>query len=134
MNVIETKLPGVVEPSSSYVMETTPFLYQGQQYLLEGYRNDNIGSNYEISINDTVQLISTLMGAYIEIETDQVRIRPEKSEVERLWADNTKAKRLLNWEPLYGGKDGLKRGLRETITWFSDRENLKAYKADSYNI
>lgn len=94
----------------------------------------NVGSNYEISVGDTVQLISELMGSTIEIETDQVRIRPDKSEVERLWADNAKAKQLLKWEPLYIGKEGLKRGLAETIAWFSDPLNLKAYKAHLYNI
>jgi NAD dependent epimerase/dehydratase len=94
----------------------------------------NIGSNYEISIGETVQLISELMGSSIEIEADQVRIRPEKSEVDRLWADDSKAKRLLNWEPIYHDKDGLRRGLTETIKWFSDPANLKFYKADNYNI
>ena len=67
----------------------------------------NIGSNYEISIGDTVRLISELMGRPVEIETDIARIRPEKSEVERLWADNTKAKKLLNWFPEYGGIRGI---------------------------
>jgi dTDP-glucose 4,6-dehydratase len=94
----------------------------------------NIGSNYEISIGETVQLISELMGASIEIETDQVRIRPEKSEVERLWADNSKAKRLLGWEPKYAGRTGLRRGLSKTIAWFTDHSNLVAYKANLYNI
>jgi NAD dependent epimerase/dehydratase len=94
----------------------------------------NIGSNYEISIGDTVQLISDLMGSSVEIETDEVRLRPDKSEVERLWADNAKAKKLLRWEPKYAGKDGFRRGLSETITWFTNPENLKAYKAHLYNI
>jgi NAD dependent epimerase/dehydratase len=94
----------------------------------------NLGSNYEISIGDAVTLISELMHANIEIETEQVRVRPEKSEVERLWADNTKAKKLLGWEPKYAGMDGLKRGLVETISWFTDPQNLKAYKPFLYNI
>jgi len=94
----------------------------------------NIGSNYEISIGDTVQLIAEVMGVEIEIETDEQRLRPEKSEVERLWAANAKAKRLLGWEPAYGGRDGFKRGLKETIEWFTCRDNLKKYKADVYNI
>lgn len=94
----------------------------------------NIGSNYEISIGDTVQLIAEVMGVEIEIETDQMRIRPEKSEVERLWADNTKAKKLLGWEPVFGGRDGFKRGVEETAAWFCNPENLKQYKADLYNI
>ena len=94
----------------------------------------NIGSNYEISIGDTVRLIAEVMGAEIEIETDEQRLRPEKSEVERLWAANEKAKKLTGWEPMYGRCDGFKRGLQETIEWFMDKDNLKKYKADVYNI
>lgn len=94
----------------------------------------NIGSNYEISIGDTVKVIAEVMGVDIDIQTDEHRLRPEKSEVERLWADNAKAKTLLGWEPAYGGRDGFKRGLQETIEWFNDKENLKQYKADVYNI
>ncbi|MDH4101697.1 MAG: NAD-dependent 4,6-dehydratase LegB, partial [Nitrospirota bacterium] len=94
----------------------------------------NGGSNFEISIGDTVKMIAEVMGADVEVRTDEIRLRPEKSEVERLWADNSKAKRLLGWEPSYAGIDGLKRGLKETADWFTDPENLKAYKADIYNI
>lgn len=94
----------------------------------------NIGSNYEISIGDTVKLIAEVMGVDIEIETDEQRLRPEKSEVERLWASNTKARQLLGWEPAYGGHDGFRRGIKETVQWFTNKENLKQYKADVYNI
>lgn len=94
----------------------------------------NIGSNFEISIGDTAKIIAETMGVDIEIETDEDRLRPEKSEVNRLWADNSKAKRLLGWTPQYGGRDGFKRGLKETIDWFADKENLGRYKADVYNI
>lgn len=94
----------------------------------------NIGSHYEVSIGETADLIAGLMGQHIDIETDDVRVRPEKSEVERLWADNSKAKQLLNWEPVYGGKEGFKKGLKETIDWFLNPEHLKQYKADVYNI
>jgi NAD dependent epimerase/dehydratase len=94
----------------------------------------NIGSNYEVSIGGTVQQIADLMGASIEIKSDDVRLRPEKSEVERLWADNSKAKALLNWEPAYAGIEGLRRGLKETIDWFTEPHNLTMYKTDVYNI
>ena len=94
----------------------------------------NIGSNYEISIGETVELISEIMGVTLEIETDDIRIRPDKSEVERLWADNSKAERLLNWKPEYAGKEGFKRGLIETIEWYKDRKNLDQYKSSIYNI
>lgn len=94
----------------------------------------NIGSNYEISIGDTVKLIAEVMNVEIEIETDEIRLRPEKSEVNRLWADNTKAKKLIGWKPKYGEREGFKRGLLETIDWFTNNDNLKKYKADVYNI
>lgn len=94
----------------------------------------NIGSNYEISIGETVQLIANVMGATVEIETEQTRLRPEKSEVERLWADNAKAKALLGWEPLYAGREGLRRGIEDTVAWFTDPVNLASYKAGIYNI
>lgn len=94
----------------------------------------NIGSNYEVSIGETAELIAEVMGKNIHIETDSIRLRPEKSEVERLWADNKKAKELLGWEPKYQGKDGLRRGLKETADWFMNENNLSQYKADIYNI
>jgi dTDP-glucose 4,6-dehydratase len=94
----------------------------------------NIGSNYEVSIGDTVQMIAEVMGVEVKLVTEQVRLRPEKSEVERLWADNSKAKRLLGWEPQYGGLEGLKKGLIETVRWFSDPDNIKKYKVGIYNI
>lgn len=94
----------------------------------------NIGSNYEISIGDTVDLIADVMGISVSIETEDVRLRPEKSEVERLWADNTKARTLIGWEPAYGGFDGLRRGIGETVEWFAKAENLERYKVGVYAI
>lgn len=94
----------------------------------------NIGSNYEVSIGETAQMIANIMNVELEIVTDEQRLRPEKSEVERLWADNQKAKKLLGWEPSYGGKEGFKGGLTETIAWFSNPQNLSSYKTDVYNI
>jgi len=94
----------------------------------------NIGSNYEISIADLVEMIADVMGVKIEITTDSQRIRPEKSEVDRLWADNSKAKNLVGWEPVYGELDGLRRGLTETVDWFTNPSNLKRYRAGEYNI
>ncbi|MFZ2959128.1 MAG: NAD-dependent 4,6-dehydratase LegB [Candidatus Ozemobacteraceae bacterium] len=94
----------------------------------------NIGGNFEISIGETVAMIAELMGAEVTIETDSMRLRPERSEVERLWADNTRARELTGWSPEYFGRDGLQRGLVETIAWFREPEHLKAYKVDLYNI
>ena len=94
----------------------------------------NLGSNYEISIGDTVRLIAGVMGVEVDIETDDQRLRPEKSEVERLWADNRKALELLDWSPEYGGRDGFRRALEETVAWFREPENLRQYKHGIYNI
>lgn len=94
----------------------------------------NLGTNTEISIGDMAEIIMKQIGWSAEIETDKNRLRPEKSEVDRLRADNTKAKKLLSWKPEYVGRNGLKRGLKETIDWFSHLENLRKYKPDIYNI
>lgn len=94
----------------------------------------NIGSNYEVSIGDAARFIAEAMQADIDIVSDEARLRPAKSEVERLWADNSKAKALLDWKPKYGGVDGFRRGLQETIHWFKDNNNLLRYKADQYNV
>lgn len=94
----------------------------------------NFGSNFEISIGETVNSIAEVMGVDVEIETDSVRLRPEKSEVERLWADNQKAFQLFGWKPSYGGREGFHRGLIETSEWFADPSNLARYKAGLYNI
>ncbi len=94
----------------------------------------NIGSNFEISIGETVKIIADIMNKSIEIEVDLQRIRPENSEVERLWADNSKAKKIAGWTPVYGGIEGLKKGLEETTTWFMNTEHLRQYKPGEYNI
>lgn len=90
----------------------------------------NIGVNLEISIGDLANLIAKLMDVEIEIEVQQERQRPEKSEVKRLWTENERARRLLRWAPKYT----LEEGLKETIKWFSDSDNLRFYKPDIYNI
>ena len=94
----------------------------------------NLGSNSEISIGKTAETIAELMGVDLEVITDDQRLRPEKSEVERLWADNTKAKTLLNWSSEYGGKEGLRRGMKETIDWFMQSKNLSFYEVGQYTL
>lgn len=94
----------------------------------------NLGSNFEISIGDTVRTIAAVMGADVDISTDEQRLRPEKSEVERLWASNAKARDVLGWQPAYGGLEGFQRGLQQTVSWFGDPANLAMYKSDIYNL
>ena len=94
----------------------------------------NIGSNFEISIGDTASLIAEIMGREIGLSSDDQRMRPAGSEVERLWADNAKALELTGWSPEYGGREGFRRGLIETIEWFAQPDNLRLFKAGQYNI
>lgn len=94
----------------------------------------NFGSGFEISIGETAALIADVMGAEITIELDAARARPEASEVQRLCADNSKAREVLGWSPRYHGRDGLRRGLVETVQWFLEPANLARYKPHLYNI
>jgi NAD dependent epimerase/dehydratase len=94
----------------------------------------NIGSNYEVSIGDTAHMIAQLMNREIELVTDEQRVRPKDSEVERLWASNSLAAEITGWTPQYAGLEGFRRGLSKTIEWFTRPENLSRYKSDIYNI
>jgi len=91
----------------------------------------NIGSGYEISIEDLVEVIQSLMKSNLKIKVSNMRKRPIKGEVFRLKANINKANKLLHWKPSFKGKKGLKEGLKETIEWFSRNSNL--YKSSIYN-
>ncbi|KEH98039.1 NAD-dependent 4,6-dehydratase LegB [Clostridium massiliodielmoense] len=88
----------------------------------------NAGSNYEITIGETAKKIIQLIGHDVKVLCDEERIRPEKSEVNRLWADNTKIKNLTDWTPKYS----IDEGLRETIEWI--KNNMQYFKTDIYNV
>lgn len=94
----------------------------------------NIGSNFEISIGDTANLIAQLMQRDISIDVEEARLRPTNSEVERLWASTDKAQRITAWRPAYAGRDGFSRGLEETIAWFTDPRNLERYDPNRYQV
>ena len=94
----------------------------------------NLGNNYEISIGDLAKTIAKIMKQDIFVEQDDERLRPEKSEVERLCANNKKAIEILKWKPLFHGKMGLEEGLHITIEWFKVNKNLSKYKSDIFNI
>jgi NAD dependent epimerase/dehydratase len=131
----EIKL-GSIHPTRdfSYVSDTVAGFIAAMQFDRGIGETINLGSNFEISIGDTVRAIAEVMNAEVDIISDSQRLRPEKSEVERLWASNEKARSLLDWQPAYGGLDGFKRGLEETVDWFVKRENLSGYKAGIYNV
>ena len=90
----------------------------------------NIGSNSEISIGDILKLIKELMSSDVVFVNDQQRIRPNKSEVFRLWCDNKKINKLVGYQP----QISLREGLKKTIDWLTKPENLKMYKSEIYNV
>lgn len=90
----------------------------------------NIGSGVEISVANTLDLIKTIMNSDVEFITDGQRLRPKDSEVYRLCCDNTKIKQLTGFKPEYS----LEKGLKQTIEWFADPQNLSRYKTDIYNV
>lgn len=90
----------------------------------------NIGSNFEISIEDTLNMVKDIMKSDVKFIQDEKRIRPQKSEVFRLWCDNTKIKELTDFEPKYD----IRAGLEKTASWFTKPENLSRYKHNIYNV
>ena len=90
----------------------------------------NIASNCEISMADTLNLIKSIMKSDVRFITDQVRLRPENSEVFRLWGDNRLISSLTDWHPEYT----IETGLKETVDWFYKPENQRNYKAGIYNL
>jgi len=94
----------------------------------------NLGSNFDINIKDTANLIAKLIGIEVEFAYDKIRARPEKSEVLRLLACNKKALNILGWKPRYGKLKGFEKGLKKTIEWFSEENNLKKYNFKKFII
>lgn len=90
----------------------------------------NIATHSEITIGELALKLIDIINPKAKIISDDVRIRPEKSEVERLFGANTKIMENTNWEQNYS----LDEGLKITIDWFRDKDNFKQYKADIYNI
>ena len=114
----------------NYVLDTCKgFLNIANADKLEG-EVINIGSNYEITMKEVFETIRDIMQVEAVVVEDAQRIRPEKSEVFRLWCDNTKIHELTGFKPEYT----IRNGLEETIKWFLDNDNLKKYKANIYNV
>lgn len=90
----------------------------------------NIGSNFEISIGDTLNVIKKIMKSDVKFIVDEQRIRPEKSEVNRLWCDNSLINQLTGFKPIYD----IEKGLTKTVEWFIEPNNLKRYKPGIYNV
>ena len=94
----------------------------------------NAASNFEISVGETASLIAEVMNKEIEIVSEEKRLRPKESEVNRLFGDNSRLKNITGWEPRFSGKGGFKKGLRLTAEWFQEQSNLAFYKSNTYAI
>ena len=94
----------------------------------------NIGSKFEIDIESTFKIISEIINPNAKITNDRNRIRPKKSEVERLFCDNSKALQFLDWKPHYNNKLKFSKGIKETINWYKNKENISNFKDIGYVI
>ena len=94
----------------------------------------NTGTGFEISMGELAGLIARIMRAEVEIVNDAERVRPAASEIDRLCAGVERARTELGWTPAYAGRDGLGRGLEETVAWFREASNLSRYKPGQYNV
>ena len=131
----EVKL-GSLSPTRdfSFVQDTANgFLAAAMSDAIVG-QTVNLGSGFEISIQETAETIAKLMNVELKLANDEQRVRPESSEVERLHASIQKAKEVLGWQPQLKGLEGFRAGLKQTIDWFSNPTNLARYKADRYNL
>jgi NAD dependent epimerase/dehydratase len=94
----------------------------------------NIGNQFEISIKDILNIFKKDFGYDFKVVIDKNRVRKKESEVFRLLASDFKAKKLLQWNPRYQGIVGFKKGLKKTIEWFDNPDNLQLYNSNIYNI
>ncbi len=114
----------------NFVKDTAAgFIALGRAEGVEG-REINISTGTEVSMRETLETIAGIMGEKVNYIVDPARLRPSGSEVFRLCGDNTLIKSLTDWRPRYS----LEQGLRETVEWFSKRENLAKYKSGIYNV
>jgi len=136
LNNTESIKIGALSPTRdfNYVKDTcNAFICVAESDRTKG-RVVNSASNFEISIGETIQIIMEEVGKELKVISEEERMRPTNSEVNRLYGDNTLIKEITNWRPLYEKKEGFRRGIRETIEWFKKPENLTNYKSNIYTI
>jgi len=121
---------GNIEPTRdlNYVADTVEGFIKAAEAPSAVGQVINLGTGREVSIGKLAETILSMMGKRLPVLSENTRIRPKGSEVDRLCADNTKAKELLGWEPKYTLEDGLRR----TIEWLT--ENHEQYRSDIYVI
>ena len=118
----------------NYVSDTVSGFLAALDKELAGGEVINICSNFEVSIEQTAKMIAQIMGSNIEFNLDKKRIRPEASEVCRLFGDNTLAKKRLDWQPKHAEFDGFQKGLEKTVDWFVNNEHHYAGKCQEHII
>ena len=94
----------------------------------------NMGSGFEISMGEVVEMLCKISGRKVAVTEDPVRVRPEKSEVERLWSDSSKIEATFGWKPSHAGREGLYRGLEKTYAWFRDNAQEAGYDPNRYVV
>jgi dTDP-glucose 4,6-dehydratase len=94
----------------------------------------NMGSGFEISMAEVVEMLCEISGRKVAVTEDPGRVRPENSEVERLWSDSSKIESAFGWKPSHAGRDGLYRGLEKTYAWFRDNSSEAGYDAKRYVV
>ena len=94
----------------------------------------NMGSGFEVSMGEVVEMLCEISGRKVAVAEDPDRVRPENSEVERLWSDSSKIESAFGWKPSHAGRDGLYRGLEKTYAWFRDNSNEVGYDAKRYVV
>ena len=94
----------------------------------------NLGTGTSFTIRETLDFICNILNTKVEVQLDKKRLRPKKSEVNKLLSKNTKAKRILKWSPKFNGKTGFYSGLKKTIKWFEENKDLSKNQSNSYNV
>lgn len=94
----------------------------------------NMGSGFEILMGEVVEMLCEISGRKVAVTEDPARVRPENSEVERLWSDSSKIENAFGWKPAHAGRDGLYKGLEQTYAWFRDNSDEAGYDAKRYVV
>ena len=94
----------------------------------------NVGNNFEVSINEIVEIVSKIFKKKINIKLDKKRLRPKKSEVSRLYANNDKVKKIIGWKPVYSKRKGFEKALKITCEWFNNQANNFEIGSKNYQL
>jgi len=130
----------IIEIGSIYPRRDLLFVEDTVQGIISSIGNKksigeiiNLGSGFDVSVKQLIERIGFIINKKIKYKMSKERIRPKRSEVDRLLASNKKAKKILKWSPKNSNSVGLNNGLKKTINWFSSKKNLSLYKTKDFN-